>query len=76
MWGEIMHLYLLLLIFPNVPVEVWICHVVSVGEFYIQCPEQRQSVNQLSPSLSSLSPGPLSADGLKEGQSPYIHLYM
>ena len=61
---------------PNLTVEVWICHVVSVGEFYIQCPEQRQAVELLSPSLSSLSPGPLSADSLKEGQSPQIHVYM
>ena len=50
-------------------VEVWVSHVVSVGEFYVQCCEQRLAVEQLSLSLSSFSPGPLSADSLKEGQS-------
>ena len=50
-------------------VEVCVCHVVSVGEFYIQCLEQKLVMEQLSLSLSSAFPGPLSADSLKEGQS-------
>lgn len=47
--------------------------MVSVGEFYVQCPEQRLAVEQLSLSLSSLSPGALSADNLKEGHSLYFY---
>lgn len=60
-------LHIHLHLFFYAAVEVWICHVVSVGEFYVQCLEQRLALEQLSLSISSLSPGPLSADNLKEG---------